>query len=130
MARILIVDDEADSRDTLREILEADGHSVFEAVDGKDGLRKFALLFPDVVITDLIMPEMEGIELIRRLRHAYPRLPIIAISGVGFSGEGNYYLEMAHLLGATERFTKPIDFSALLLSLGQSCPAPSLAAGY
>jgi len=129
MARILIVDDEADTRDTLREIIEADGHDVFEAVDGRDGMRKTLQFFPDVVITDLIMPVMEGIELIRRLRNAYPRLPIIAISGIGGCGEGNHYLEMAHLLGATERFAKPLDYSALLVSLSQTCPQP-LAVGY
>jgi CheY-like chemotaxis protein len=65
MARILIIDDEADLRTTLRDILEAQGYEVIEANDGREGLQRSLLAPIDLVITDLLMPEQEGMETIQ-----------------------------------------------------------------
>ena len=83
MARILVIDDEELARFTLREILEAAGHEVIEASNGNEGTA-FQRANPcDVVITDMIMPEKEGLETIVELKGEYPDLKIIAISGGG-----------------------------------------------
>ena len=83
MARILVIDDEELARFTLREILEAAGHEVVEAANGNEGTA-FQRANPcDIVITDMIMPEKEGLETIVELKGEYPDLKIIAISGGG-----------------------------------------------
>jgi len=83
MARILVVDDEDLVRLTLRQMLEAGGHEVIEAANGKQGVALEAENPVDLVVTDIIMPEQEGIETIVQLRRKNPSLKIIAISGGG-----------------------------------------------
>ncbi|MCH8809524.1 MAG: response regulator, partial [Proteobacteria bacterium] len=83
MARILIIDDEDELRSMLRQMLEQAGHEVTEAVNGAEGIRLYEQDRPDLIITDIIMPEKEGVETIIALRRADPDLPIIAISGGG-----------------------------------------------
>jgi CheY-like chemotaxis protein len=107
MARILLVDDEALLRRTLRAVLEKAGHSVAEAADGALAVEMFKAAPFDLVLTDIIMPNREGVETIRDLREIDPDLPIIAISGGGASG-GGLFLKLAGQLGADRTLAKPV----------------------
>jgi DNA-binding response OmpR family regulator len=108
MARILVIDDDRDVREMLRRILEHDGHEVIEASNGEAGVRLYRERPADVVITDIIMPEKEGIETIRDLRRENPQIKIIAISGGGRIGPSDY-LNAARMLGAKKTFSKPFS---------------------
>ena len=83
MARILIIDDEDELRILLRQMLEHAGHEVTEAVNGTEGIELYERDTHELIITDIIMPEMEGVETMLALRRTDPELPIIAISGGG-----------------------------------------------
>lgn len=108
MAKILVLDDEASIVLMIKKMLEKAGHEVEIALNGKDGMILFEQNKPDLLITDIIMPEKEGLETIFELRQKYPDLKIIAISGGGrISPEG--YLPGAKLLGADMVFQKPLD---------------------
>jgi DNA-binding response OmpR family regulator len=116
MAHILVVDDEPLLRRTLRTILERAGHVVDEAGDGNQALRAFAAERPDLVITDIVMPDREGIETIAQLRGENPGVPIIAMSGGGSAGS-TLFLELARQLGATRTLNKPIRQAELLAAV-------------
>ncbi len=113
MVRILIIDDNAELRKLLRQILEGEGYEVLEAADGIEGLEIYKDEPTDLVITDLIMPEKEGIETIRELKMDFPDVKIIAMSGGGRIGPESY-LDMAQKLGALQTLTKPLDRKELL----------------
>jgi len=116
MTRILIVDDDEQVRSMLRLTLERAGFDVAEAADGLEAVRAHRRAPADLVITDIVMPEMEGIETIRELRRERPDLPIIAISGGGqIAPEG--YLQVAGKIGAARTFTKPVDRGELLAAV-------------
>jgi YesN/AraC family two-component response regulator len=107
MAKIIVVDDEPSILLMLRKMLEKAGHEVDTASNGNEGITLFEKNKHDLLITDIIMPEKEGIETIIELHKKYPDLKIIAISGGGrFSPEG--YLSGAKLLGANMVFQKPL----------------------
>ncbi len=107
---VLLIDDDLALRGLLRQILNEAGYQVVEAGDGRSGMRKLEQMAVDLVITDLVMPEQEGIETLQRLRAERPELPVIVISGA-FGGS---YLQTARLLGATACLAKPIDSEDLL----------------
>lgn len=109
MARVLIVDDEEADRVVLRTILERGAHDVLEAKDGDEALRTYGGKGIEVVVTDLQMRNVHGLELITILRDFDPRPGIIAISGTG-----EVQLDMAHMLGAAVTLTKPIVPERLL----------------
>lgn len=113
MVQILIIDDNVQLRRTLVRTLKAAGHDVHEAADGVKGLKLFEELRPDLIITDIVMPEQEGIETIRLLRQRAPNLPIIAISGGGRLD----YLGFARELGATATLPKPFGSEELLAAV-------------
>lgn len=113
MARILIIDDEDELRSMLRRMLEQAGHEVTEAVNGAEGIELYERDRPDLIITDIIMPEKEGVETIIALRRADPNLPIIAISGGGRL-EATDFLTMARKLGARRTLAKPFRRDQLL----------------
>jgi len=113
MHRILIVDDEPQMRISLRETLEMAGYRVSEAGDGMEAIDYMSDTKPDVLVTDIIMPEKEGIATIREFRSLYPDLPIIAISGAG-STPGMDFLELAGRLGADRMLAKPFGPHELL----------------
>jgi CheY-like chemotaxis protein len=113
MARILVVDDEAPVRKVLRTMLERAGYDVEDAPNGSIALEVLRDYPADVVITDIVMPEKEGIEIIQEMRADYPDIKIIAISGGGQIGPESY-LEMARLLGAHQTLSKPVDGDVLL----------------
>jgi len=107
MAKILVVDDEPAILLMLKKMLEKADHEVDTASDGNEGIILFEKNKHDLLITDIIMPEKEGMETIIELRKKYPDLKIIAISGGGrISPEG--YLPGAKLLGANMVFQKPL----------------------
>ena len=116
MARILVIDDEELARFTVRKYLESAGHSVIEARDGIEGLAQQKDDPCDLVITDIIMPEKEGLETILELRRTDPNLPIIAISGGGREGYSGY-LEAAQPFGANYSLAKPFSQDDLLCAV-------------
>ena len=116
MARILVIDDEELVRFSLRTALETEGYDVIEAENGKAAARPLDEYQFDLVITDIVMPEKEGIETIIDLKQTYPNLKIIAITGGGI----NYYrdyLESASLFGADDVLQKPFPDEELLRSV-------------
>jgi len=112
-SRILIIDDEAQIRDMLHQMLTREGYQVVNAPDGKVGMKLCREQPVDLIITDIIMPEKDGIEMILELRHDFPNLKIIAISGGGRLGPDGY-LEMAQKLGAHRTFFKPFNRREIL----------------
>ena len=112
MPQILLIDDDPTLRRALRIALEKSGHHVAEAANGREGLAAFSAHPADLIVTDIIMPDVEGIETIRRLRGQSKRVPIIAISGGG-RGSAEDYLLFAKALGATQVFEKPFDIDTL-----------------
>jgi CheY-like chemotaxis protein len=116
MPLILVIEDDSSLRRTLVRMLVRAGHEVVEAANGKIALEKMAERPVDLVITDLIMPEMEGIETIRALVRLYPSLPIIAMSG-GTRHSTDSYLRMAEKLGAKRTLAKPFEPRELLESI-------------
>ena len=113
MALILIIDDDDQIRRVLRKTLERDGYDVADAPNGKEGIRLYRENPADLVITDIIMPEKEGIETIMDLRREFPEVKIIAMSGGGRIGPEDY-LHMAKGLGAQRTLTKPLERDELL----------------
>jgi len=107
MPRILLIEDDAALRRTLRTILEKALHTVAEAGDGLQGVALFSKETFDLVITDIIMPNREGIETIGDIRRLDPHVPIVAISGGGSVG-GELFLKLAEQVGATRTLAKPI----------------------
>jgi CheY-like chemotaxis protein len=113
MALILVIDDEEFVRDMLRQMLEAEGHSVVEAPNGAAGLRLLHEQKPALVITDILMPEKEGIETIRELRKVAPHVKIIAISGGGRMSRIDL-LAVAQSFGAAGALAKPFERRELI----------------
>ena len=107
MANILVVEDDPLVLETLTAALESKGHSVASAPNGIVGLRQFAQSSFDLVISDIIMPDMEGIGMILELRRKNPEVKILAISGGGRTGNGDF-LDVAKKLGAMAILQKPI----------------------
>jgi DNA-binding response OmpR family regulator len=113
MAKILVIDDEPSILLMIKKMLEKAGHEVEMALNGKEGMQLFEKNKADLLITDIIMPEKEGLETIVEMRKNYPDLKIIAISGGGrISADG--YLPGAKLLGANMVFQKPLVQKELL----------------
>ena len=106
VARILVIDDDGDVRTVLREILEAVGHDVLEAANGDAGIRLCHEGPVDLVTTNIVMPEKDGLETIKELRHDFPDVRIVAISGYD-KGDRLGYLSLAEEYGAQRTFTKP-----------------------
>ncbi len=112
MARILVVDDDERIRTLIRRGLKKLGHEVIEAGDGAAALKRLRADPVDLLITDLYMPEMEGLELIQKARAAWPELGIIAISG-GTADTKFDFLPVADSLGADDVLAKPLDLDRL-----------------
>ncbi len=116
MKRVLIIDDDLQMREMMVQAVERAGYHAAGAANGKIGLGIHSQEPADLVITDLIMPEKEGIETIRELRKDFPQLKIIAISGGGRAGpEG--YLNVAKAIGANRTLSKPFDLKTLLAAV-------------
>jgi CheY-like chemotaxis protein len=113
VARILLVDDDADFRRATRRMLEHGGHEVIEAADGKSALERYAANPADLILTDVYMPGVDGIEAIIRLQQEFPNARIIATSGGGYRDKEDV-LTTAARLGARRTLPKPVDRKALL----------------
>jgi CheY-like chemotaxis protein len=113
MANILVIDDDDQFRKLLRKVLEKEGYGVTEAADGKKGIQQYQHSPADLVLTDIVMPDKEGIETIMDLRRMDSHVKIIAMSGGGQIGADSY-LDLAKKLGAHQTLTKPIDRQELL----------------
>ena len=118
MKRILVIDDDDQVRQMLKQMLEREGYEVIDAADGKEGIRLYRNEPTDLIITDIIMPEKEGLETIRELKQDFPDIKIIAISGGGRLDPGNY-LEIARKWGVGRTFAKPFDRTELLEAIQQ-----------
>jgi CheY-like chemotaxis protein len=118
MNRILLVDDD----DTLRQVLGVSlfrlGYEVVEARDGREALHHCAVRLPEIVLTDILMPNQEGLETISRLRRLYPQVKIIAMSGGGRTPSIDY-LKIAKQMGAHAVLAKPFGSEALEEALAQ-----------
>jgi CheY-like chemotaxis protein len=112
MADILIIDDDDVFRDVLAGALEQAGHQVRQATNGVEGLQMFHALPAALVITDIVMPEKEGLDTIRDLRRDFPKARIIAMSG-GLAHDPRLYLHMAEKFGATAVLAKPFNLADL-----------------
>src|SRR6202048_183025 len=113
MAKILVIDDDVIVRKTIIRLLEDGGYKVLSAEDGLRGMAMFRSERPDLVITDIIMPEQEGIQTITEMRKAKPDAKIIVISGNGRIGNIDF-LRIAQHLGASDAIAKPFDPDDLL----------------
>ena len=116
MARILIIDDDAQVLAMLKQTLEREGYEVVDAPDGKVGIKLYQEDPADLIITDIIMPEKEGIEMIMELKRDFPDVKIIAISGGGRIDPGEY-LHMSEKFGVKRTFAKPVERKELLAAV-------------
>jgi len=113
MPTILIIDDEELVRVLLRSALEEAGYEVTEATNGRQGLELYRNKQTDLVITDILMPELNGLDMLLELTREFLHAKVIAISGAGGEKEKNV-LDVAKLLGARQTFQKPFSMSHLL----------------
>jgi len=113
MARILVVEDEPAVRGVVEQTMIRCGHTVMTAADGFDALKRLSLGRIDLVITDIVMPEMDGVKLIGHIRERYPNIKIIAISGGGTREGPQDCLDRAVKAGAVKTLLKPFMLSEL-----------------
>ena len=108
--KILVVDDESSITNMLYLVLTGEGYEVATAKDGREGLKVFESIKPDLVITDIVMPDMEGIEFTRRLVNKRKGLLIIVMSG---NAVGTRFLKTARIFGARAALQKPFTIQEL-----------------
>lgn len=113
MARILVIDDDLAVRIAIRRMLKYTNHEVVEAPDGKEGVQLYRQKPADLVITNIFMPEKDGLEVIQELRQDFPGVKIIAISGGSKMGDFDF-LPMAKELGVLYTLEKPFHMEKLL----------------
>ena len=111
MATILVIDDQESIRALLRVALEVAGHEVLEASNGRLGLEVYRERSADLIITDIVMPEMDGLEMMLELTRGFLNVKVIAMSG-GLESAGP--LNVAKLLGARQTFQKPFELRAVV----------------
>jgi DNA-binding NtrC family response regulator len=121
---ILLIDDDEQLRSMLRRALLRTGYQVMEAGNGRQALNLLAEASVQAVVTDIIMPDMEGIELILELRRSRPELPIVAMSAGGRIGPDSY-LYLAERSGATRTIAKPFSIGPFLELVGEVLPPPA-----
>lgn len=113
MPGVLIIEDDDDLREMLKTAFSRIDIEVQEAANGREALKHFKPNCTDLVITDIIMPEEDGLKVIMKMRELKPGIKIIAISGGGKAGPGGY-LQVAKTLGADGIFSKPFSLSDLI----------------
>jgi CheY-like chemotaxis protein len=119
VATVLIIDDNVDSRTILTTVLEADGHTVVAADGGRAGLAAVKRQPLDLIVTDILMPDIEGIEIIRKLRKLDRAAKIVAISAAP------QYLDMARDLGADEVIAKPLAIAGFRAVIARLLARPA-----
>jgi CheY-like chemotaxis protein len=115
---ILLVDDDNQFRAMLSEALTGEGYQVVEASDGSQAIKLYANQQTDLVITDLVMPEKEGLEMIKEIKQLYSGVKIIAITGGGRGASGDY-LKIAKAFGAQRTLAKPFFHREMLEAISQ-----------
>jgi CheY-like chemotaxis protein len=120
-ATILVADDEAEVRDLVRQILEPHAFRVLDASDGREVMQRVSETKIDLLILDLVMPDVEGIETLRALQAKLPDLRILVMSGA-FGGS---FLRCARMLGAHAALKKPFSCDALLANVQMLLAAPT-----
>lgn len=128
MGRVLVIDDDPTIRSLIAEILESRGHSFVPAIDGRAGIVLFSKENFDLVVTDIVMPEQEGIETITAIRRVNRTVPILAISGSSTVGGSGDYLRAAAALGATATLQKPFGPGDLIGAVDKLLAGPPAAA--
>jgi len=128
MASILVIDDHAAVLETVKVVLAKQGHEIRTAPNGKAGMAYVARKNFDLIITDIIMPEQDGIETIAQLRAISDRLPILAISGCGMVGDTNF-LTAASQIGASDTLAKPFRATELIEKVGRLLEKASVRPG-
>ena len=118
MPKILLIDDDPLVRELITGWLRKSGQTVIACENGKKGIEQAAQDFPDLVITDVYMPETDGLEVIRTIRYRIPNILIIAISGGGIEGSPNY-LEVAKEFGANAVLQKPFTPDELMALISE-----------
>lgn len=113
MQNILVIDDDPTIQTVYKRFLEKHGYAVAVASNGKEGLSRLAESNPDLVITDIMMPEADGLEVIMAIRRLERQVPVIAISG-GMRSAPMDFLPMASKFGASKVLYKPVDLDDLL----------------
>ena len=116
-AKVLVVDDDLDIREAIKVTVEPKGYIVYQANNGKEGLKLADMEAPDLVITDISMPDMDGIEFIKRLSIRKRRLPIIAMSG---NLIGKQFFRAAKVFGAVETLLKPFTSKKLMETMNKA----------
>jgi DNA-binding response OmpR family regulator len=114
---VLIIDDDAPMRATLAQLLKRSGYAAVSAADGNEGLKVCRARAVDLVVTDLFMPNKEGIETIMELRRDFPKTPIIAISGMP---DATPLLTTARILGAATTLAKPFEAEEFLTAVEEA----------
>ena len=126
VANICLIEDTQMIRETLKRILEKIGHNVKTACDGREGLELFESMKFDLVITDIIMPEVEGIEVLRTVKSKSPDTRVIVMSGGGRVGNMNF-LKLAESLGADAILYKPVTKKEFMVALNACLPEAAAA---
>ncbi len=117
MARILVIEDDEAYQRMIQVLLEREGHQVTTASDGKEGIRLFKENPVELIITDIYMPEKDGLETITELKPEFPEVKIIAVSGGGSRGWKDSTLVMAEDLGADAVLSKPFEKAELFKTI-------------
>ena len=114
MARFLIIDDDADIGQIVQMILELNGHEAAVSTDAETGVKIQTARPADILITDIFLPEKDGLEIIRQFQEKFPEVSIIAMSGGGETLRSLTYLSSAREIGAVHVIRKPFEKEALL----------------
>ena len=122
MARILLIDDEEPVRTLLRRMLEQFGHTVIEARGGTEGLALFPHAHVELAITDIVMPDKDGLEVLRELRRMDPSVKILAISGADVDRRAARIRNTARLMGAATVLAKPFVADQLRAAIDELLP--------
>ena len=119
MKRILIIDDDENIRTVYQRYLSIQGYTVDCAANGKEGLRLLEAEPPDLVITDIMMPETDGLEVVLAMRMTHPDTPVFAISG-GMHSIPMDFLPMVKKFGAAKVFYKPVELNKLVEAIREA----------
>lgn len=117
MPTILIIDDSIPEQHSMRRILTLNGYDVLTASNGKEGLQHLKTTSPDVIVSDVFMPEMEGLETVMAIKEQAPHIPVILMSG----SLNDLYRDIGLKLGAYQTLAKPFDSSELIDIVEAAC---------
>jgi DNA-binding NtrC family response regulator len=114
LERILLIDDDEQINSMLQEMLKSERYQLLAAASGEEGVTLLRNVSVDLLITDVLMPDMDGLEVIQKIRRHWPSMKILAMSGGGLGATPDFYLDMARHLGAVKTLAKPFSREQLL----------------